>query len=123
MNSIEYFRKLSKTFETSVAEHLEYMNTKHLIVRRMKEAGYDISKENIEYHIEDGTLFFRLMPVVTELDKYIIWVKVPLVNASGGFNITPSYITTKKEIKISESEFVKLRICFDDAVQFALKDM
>ena len=123
MNSIEYFRKLSKTFQNSVLEHLEYMDTKHLIIRRMKESGYDISEENIEYHIEDGTLFFRLMPVVTELDTYIIWVKVPLVNSSGGLKITPSYITAKKEIKISESEFSNLRFCFDNAIKFALEDM
>ena len=78
----------------------------------MKESGYDISKENIEYHIEDGTLFFRLMPVVTELDSYIIWIKIALVNSSDGFSITPTHnLCTKKEIKISESEFVKLRNC------------
>ena len=123
MNSIEYFRKLSKTFQNSVMEHLEYIDITQLIVRRMVNTGYDISKENIEYHIEDGTLFFRLMPVKTELDSCIIWIKVPLINSSGGFSTTQAYHTDKKEIKVLESEFAKLRNCVDNAVQFALKEL
>lgn len=37
MDTREYFQKLSKTFQNSVIEQLEYINIKHLIIKNMEK--------------------------------------------------------------------------------------
>lgn len=127
MTTRTYFNKLAKSFENSVLEHLEYIDIKYQIVKEMNKQ-YDISAENIKYHIEDGTLFFRLCGIKQLDDEYTIWIRVPLVNASGGSDCTKSTKSTKSSYDCSkilienDEEFSKLRNSFDNIVHRVLNN-
>ena len=101
---------------------MEYIDVKHLIIKNMEKQGYNILSENIEYHIENGTLFFRLINIVTKISSYVLWVKVPLVNACGGFDCTSNYSVNLNKIHITEEDFWKLRNTFDSAISTALRN-